>query len=84
MRELEVLRAIVEHAARTAIGTNTYVSRRTEANAHAGAMEAHLARLPVDVENLESLQDLDSGSPTYNAFYVMLDFSQLDGDDILA
>lgn len=84
MRDMDVLREALERAARSAIGANPYGDRRTEAQARTIGLEAHVASLPILGEDVAPIQDLTHGSPTELRYYVMLGFSQLDGEDILA
>ena len=84
MRDLDIYRATLARAARAALGANPLGPRRTEAAARSATLEALIARLPVDVENLEPLQDMDPGSPTHGEFYGTFDLSVFGGDDIFA
>lgn len=84
MREQDVLRDALERAARSAMGASPYGDRRTEAQARSTGLEALIASLPVNSEDVPGIQVLTPGDPNEGKFYIMLGFSTLDGDDILA
>ncbi len=78
MRELDTYRRTLrEHAQRSAGRYPGEVPVRLAEIADAGA-EAAILKLPQDIDNLGPIQDATTG-----AFFFMLDWSALDGPDLL-
>jgi hypothetical protein len=65
VRDLDVLRVTIERAARAAAGLNPIGDRSTMAAARSAEMEALIARLPIETENLEPIQHPTTGVPFF-------------------
>jgi hypothetical protein len=79
MRSHQLLRRVVQEETRAALGINPAGERRFLSQSHAAPLDAQVARLPVNITELDPLRDYATG-----IWFAMFDFSQFDGSDIFA
>ena len=78
MRGLEAQRAAIRRVVLQQLGVDPRQPRLFSAQANALGMEAQLLRLPATLEAQVDLQD-----PVTGDRYFMVDFSEIDGEDLV-